>query len=181
MTAARNLGVGRRVAATVLRPMIVAVVVVVWYFRAPLDRSWTAAKGLELLAALVVVGLVVGWQVLAVVRSPHPRLRAVGALVITLPLLMVLFATTYVVMAADGTGAFSEPLSRVDALYFAVTVFSTVGFGDIAARSEAARVLVTVQILVNLTYAGLFVRAIIEASRIGHDRRSIRYRGPEAR
>ena len=35
---------------------------------------------------------------------------------------------------------FTHPLTRTDTLYFAVTFFSTVGFGDIAAKSEAARV-----------------------------------------
>ena len=42
-------------------------------------------------------------------------------------------------------GNFSEPLTRTDALYFTVTVFSTVGFGDITAKTEAARLVVTGQ------------------------------------
>jgi hypothetical protein len=36
-------------------------------------------------------------------------------------------------------------LTRTDALYFTVTVFSTVGFGDITAKTETARLVVTGQ------------------------------------
>ena len=43
--------------------------------------------------------------------------------------------------------SFTEPLTRADALYFTVTVFSTVGFGDITAKSETARVVLIVQML----------------------------------
>jgi voltage-gated potassium channel len=37
-------------------------------------------------------------------------------------------------------------MTHTDALYFTVTVFATVGFGDITARTDTARLLVTVQI-----------------------------------
>ena len=48
-----------------------------------------------------------------------------------------------------------QPLTRADALYFAVTVFSTVGFGDITPESEAARVVLIVQMLGDLaTHSG---------------------------
>ena len=46
------------------------------------------------------------------------------------PLLPLLFAGTSVVMAAISVGNFGKPLTRTDALYFTVTVFSTVGFGQ---------------------------------------------------
>jgi hypothetical protein len=57
------------------------------------------------------------------------------------PLFMLLFASAYVVMERlAGLGPPSH--SRIpDALYFTVTVFTTVGFRDITGRTEAARVL----------------------------------------
>jgi len=63
-------------------------------------------------------------------------------------------------MARDRPGSFSQPLTRVDALYFAMTVFTTVGFGDIAARSQVARVVVIVQMLADLVYVGLLARVL---------------------
>ena len=49
---------------------------------------------------------------------------------------------------------FTQPLTRTDALYFSVTVFTTVGFGDIAAKSETARVVLIVQMLADLALLG---------------------------
>jgi voltage-gated potassium channel len=49
-------------------------------------------------------------------------------------------------------------------LYFTVTVFSTVGFGDIFPASEAARLLVTAQMILNLIVLGLGVRLIVGAA-----------------
>ena len=37
-------------------------------------------------------------------------------------------------------GTFTEPLTRTDAQYFTVTIFATVGFGDITAVTQTARV-----------------------------------------
>ena len=71
-----------------------------------------------------------------------------------LPLFLVLFASTYFVMERASAASFTEPLTRTDALYFTVTVFSTVGFGDITAKSEAARVVLIVQMLADLAFLG---------------------------
>jgi hypothetical protein len=49
------------------------------------------------------------------------------------------------------------------ASYYTVTVFSTVGFGDITAKTELARTLVTVQMLVNLVVIGLVAKVIFGA------------------
>ena len=55
---------------------------------------------------------------------------------------------------------------------FAVTVFATVGFGDIAPVSEPARVLVTIQMIADLLVLGLVVRSMLEAVRRGRSRQS---------
>jgi hypothetical protein len=150
----------------VLRPAVVIVTLLVWYFVAPLNQPWTPRMALAVLAGLLVVGAVLVWQIRAVLVSPTPRRRAIGVLVTSLPLVVVLFAAAYVVMSHDRRDAFSEPLSRIDALYFAMTVFATVGFGDIVPRSQPARLLVLVQMLADLIYVGLLARALFEAARL---------------
>jgi voltage-gated potassium channel len=55
-------------------------------------------------------------------------------------------------------------------LYIAVTVFSTVGFGDISAKSEAARLVVTGQMLADLIVLGLGIRVILGAVGRGRQR-----------
>ena len=51
------------------------------------------------------------------------------------PLFLLLFASTYFLMERASAASFTQPLTRTDALYFTVTVFSTVGFGDISPKS----------------------------------------------
>ena len=70
-------------------------------------------------------------------------------------------------MNTISAGNFSEPLTRTDALYFTVTVFSTVGFGDITAKTEAARLVVTGQMIADLVVIGLAVKVIVGAVKRG--------------
>ena len=58
-------------------------------------------------------------------------------------------------------------MTRTDALYFTVTVFSTVGFGDITAKTEAARLVVTGQMIADLVVIGLAVKVIAGAVKRG--------------
>jgi uncharacterized membrane protein YtjA (UPF0391 family) len=77
---------------------------------------------------------------------------------------------TYFLMALDSPETFTaEPLTRVDALYLTVTVFSTVGFGDISAASQPARILVTIQMILNLIVLGAGVRLLTGAVKRGRE------------
>jgi voltage-gated potassium channel len=58
-------------------------------------------------------------------------------------------------------------LTRTDALYFTVTVFTTVGFGDIVATTQVARLVVTVQMILDLVVLGLGVRVFLGAVQRG--------------
>ena len=67
---------------------------------------------------------------------------------------------------------FTQPLTRTDALYFTVTVFSTVGFGDITPKSGAARIVLIVQMLADLAVLAAGLRVLLGAVRRGRQRRS---------
>ncbi|MFH9864365.1 potassium channel family protein [Streptomyces sp. NPDC017202] len=67
-------------------------------------------------------------------------------------------------------GSFTEPLTRTDALYFALTVTSTVGFGDITARTETARVMTMIQIIGGILLVGLAARVVVRAVEAGRHR-----------
>ena len=56
-------------------------------------------------------------------------------------------------------------------LCFALTVLATVGFGDITARTEAARLLVAGQMIIELIILGAGVRVIVGAITRGRQRR----------
>ena len=111
------------------------------------------------------------WQVRAITGSRYPGLRAAQALGLIVPLYLLLFASTYFLMERASAANFTQPLTRTDALYFSVTVFTTVGFGDIAAKSETARVVLIVQMLADLALLGAGARVLLGAVRRGQQRR----------
>ena len=143
------------------------------YYLLPLDRSseWFAVTML-VIGLVLLIGLV-AFQVRWIVTSPFPGLRGVEALATSIPLFLLLFASTYVVMDTISANGFSEPLTRTDAVYFTVTVFTTVGFGDITAKTEAARLVVTGQMIVDLVTIGLAVKVIVGAAKRGRQRQPI--------
>jgi voltage-gated potassium channel len=163
----------RRVSVTLLRALGSTAALVAIYYLLPLDRSSIGVViGILALGLLALVGLV-AYQVRAIMRAAYPALRAVGALATSVPLFLLLFAGTYFVMGTISAGTFSQPMTRTDALYFTVTVFSTVGFGDITAVTEAARALVTGQMIADIVIIGLGVRIIIDAVKRGQQRQPI--------
>ena len=99
-------------------------------------------------------------------------MRAFEALGLIVPLFLLLFASTYFLMERVSAASFTQPLTRTDALHFSVTVFTTVGFGDIAAKSETARVVLIVQMLGDLALLGVGARVLLGAVRRGQHRRS---------
>ena len=111
-------------------------------------------------------------QVRSIIRSPFPGLRAVEALAISVPLFLLLFAATYVVLANLSTRNFGGHLSHTDGLYFTVAVFSTVGFGDITAKTETARLVVTGQMIADLIILGLAIKVIVGAVKLGRRRQN---------
>src|SRR5690242_3131315 len=135
------------VAWVLLRAAGSAVVLVAIYYLLPLDHSarWTAIAMLTI--GLAGLGALVTFQVRWIIGSPFPGLRAVEALAISVPFFLLLFASSYVVLAAISASNFSQPMTRTNALYFTVTVFATVGFGDITATTQAARLIVTAQMI----------------------------------
>ncbi|MDI5909033.1 MULTISPECIES: potassium channel family protein [Streptomyces] len=147
----------------VVRSLLSAALLVTVYYLLPLDSAFTPGTVLGLAGGIVAVGLLLSWQIRKISLSQRPELRAMEALGTTLPLYLLLFATTYYLMEQSAPDSFSEPLTRSDALYFTVTVFSTVGFGDISPRSEPARLLATGQMTMNLLLIGVAARLLVSA------------------
>jgi hypothetical protein len=145
--------------------------VIVLYYLLPLDRGVSRGTAGRLVGGLVLVALLVTWQIRAILRARYPGLRAVEALATSIPLFLVVFACAYEMLATADPGAFSQPMTRTDVLYFVVTVFATVGFGDITPVTEAARVAVMVQMLGDLVLIGLVVRAFLTAATRGRAQR----------
>jgi voltage-gated potassium channel len=151
----------RLVGAAVLRGLLTATVLVVLYYVLPFE-TWNGDTALRLLAGLVIFVGITAWQIRSIAGSRYPGLKAAEVLGLLLPLYLLVFASTYYAMERASAAAFSQPLTRTDALYFTVTVFSAVGFGDIVPKSEVARVVLIVQMLGDLALLGAGTRICSE-------------------
>ena len=160
----------RLVLRAFLQALATTTVLVALYYTLPLDDRSEAWAVTRLVLGLVVLAGIMAWQVRAIVGSEFPRARMIQALFVTVPFYVLTFAAAYVLIAESGEANFGGPLSRTNALYFTVTVLSTVGFGDITAKSEMARLVVTVQMLANLLLIGLGARTLLGAAQLGLER-----------
>lgn len=148
-----------------------ALVVAAWvavfgiYFVVPFDRDIGSIVVQLLLSIVAFLGVAV-WEVVRILRSDLPQLRAAEAIGVLVPLFIVLFSAIYLVMSTDGTGQFTETLTHVDALYFTVTVLATVGFGDIAAVTQGARIVVTIQMMLDIAIVATLAKVILGAARL---------------
>jgi hypothetical protein len=152
---------------SVLRAVGSTAALVTIYYALPLDHFSTGIAITILVTGLIVLIVLVVFQVRWILRSPVPGLRALEALATSVPLFLLLFASTYYVMARLSPASFGVHLSRTDAMYFTVTVFTTVGFGDITAKTETARLVVTGQMIADLIIFGLAIKVITGAVRAG--------------
>lgn len=165
----------RRARRALLGSAAVSLAAFVAYFAVPVPLSAVSDASLILLGGIVGMTLLLVWHVRSIVRSPYPRVRAVAALVTTASIFLVLFATAYFVMSQTDPDSFSEPLSRLDSLYFTVTIFATVGFGDIVATTNLTRVAATVQMVADVILVGAVARVLVVAARRGvarHEQRA---------
>ena len=140
------------------------------YYLLPLDHTSTPIAATMLIIGLVALITLVIFQTRSISRARFPGVRAVEALATSLPLFLLLFSGTYVVMAAVSASNFGEKLTHTDALYFTITMFTTVGFGDITAKSEGARLLVTGQMVTDLIILGIGAKIILGAVTRGRQR-----------
>jgi voltage-gated potassium channel len=176
-TAPRYENLDRRVrrrltALALLRAAVSATALVVLYYVLPLDVSGGVRVALGLTVGLLVFIGLVAVQVWQIARSDYPRLRAIEALSTALPLFLVVFAGAYFLLDRAQPGSFSEPMSRTDGLYYTITVFSTVGFGDIVPRSEPARITTMIQMLADLAVIGVVARLLVSAVSSGLRRKA---------
>ncbi len=152
------------VAVAIARTAASVAILVLIYFVVPMGRLQGVTSAVFLVAGLFAVAVVLALQIRATMRSPHPALRAVESLGVSVPLLLLLFSAAHYLLETSVPGSYTQGLTRLDALYFSVTMFATVGFGDIAPVSQVARIVTTLQMLVNVIFVGVVARVLFGAA-----------------
>ena len=155
----------RAALATLLRCLIIAALVIGIYYLAPLSSHESVANAVLrlLVGGVLFVGLLV-WQIRRIRRADLPELQAIEALVLALFCFLTIFASTYGQISHYSPHAFNATMDRNTALYFTISTFGTVGFGDVVAVSGSVRLLVALQILIDLVFVGLVVKVLARAS-----------------
>lgn len=150
-------------AVGLLRALAITCLLVVAYYFLPFDHGFGPGTLATLCAALLGLVLIVTWETRRILDASYPAIKGIEALAMIVPLFLLLFASAYYLMDRSLPQSFGQHLSRTDSLYFTITTFSTVGYGDITAKTDGARVAVIFQMLGDLLVLGFGVRIIIGA------------------
>jgi UDP-N-acetylmuramyl pentapeptide phosphotransferase/UDP-N-acetylglucosamine-1-phosphate transferase len=119
-------------------------------------KSYGVAVSLVILSGIY--GMFLIYQLRGIRHSSHPGIRAAEAAISSAFLFLAMFATVYVIISINSAGSFTEDLTTFSALYYAMTVMSTVGFGDITPTTVPARLATMLQMALGLIYLGVVVR-----------------------
>ena len=160
----------RLVAMLAIRTSLSVAMLLLVYTLLPAEATMTTDALVRLVASLVFVALVIALQVHAIRSANYPVLRAIEAAINAIFVFIIVFALFYLGLARSNPANFSEPLNHISAFYFTVTTLATVGFGDISAKSDVARLVVTVQMLLDLAIVAIIVRVFSSIARASQTR-----------
>lgn len=156
---------GRARHRTLLRHLLSVAGLLVVYYAVPVG-----ALGLDGRTVLSVLLTLLGVAVLAVAITGQVRRQLamdpdahVPSLVMLLELVVMVFAAGYYVLELSAPGQMAGLQTRTDSLYFTLSTLTTIGFGDVHAAGQVARVLVIVQMVFDV----VFVAAVATTLR-GH-------------
>jgi hypothetical protein len=141
------------------------VLVLLAYYLVPFAHLNGTRSVLRLASVVALVGAVLAMQIRRISKAELPELRAVEALAIVVVIFLTGFSIVYLNLSHGTQATFTQALDHTRALYFTISVFSTVGFGDITPRTDTARLIVSAQMLLDLVIIGTVVRLIFNAAR----------------
>lgn len=130
------------------------------YYGVPLDLEIGPVGLIGIALFLVGVGGL-GWLTTRRIRHllarPETTGRQVDGILLLLTVMIVFFALSYYLLDQRDPGQFDGIETRTDALYYTVVTLGTVGYGDVHATGQAARVVTMVQIVFDLVVVGVLL------------------------
>lgn len=140
--------------------MVAAAALLVAYYALPIGLA-----GGRMVVGLFLTGVGLVALGVAIMVQTRRELRGAkgarpGTLAMMLCLVVVLFSVAYFLMERAGPEQVAGLSTRTDALYFTLSTLATVGYGDVHATGQAARAVVSAQIVFNLVLVGGLVHTI---------------------
>lgn len=134
------------------------------------EPPWVVFTAIALVA--VIYSFTGVWAVFRIHKAKHPARTGITLLSVMVTAIVVIFAMAYLSLSIDNPANFNMELTKISALYFTMTILTTVGFGDIHAQSDAAMIAVMVQMVASITLITTLGRILVETSRRAMRRRS---------
>jgi voltage-gated potassium channel len=157
----------RETGAMLVRITVAVSALLLGYFQIPIDDRSDLGRHLAAAAVgIVVFGGIFVRQMRQIRKAQFPVLRAVEAVALVATLFVVVMAGVHYGLGQSDPAAYSEGLSRLDALYFTVSTLATVGFGDITPATDVARVVTTVQMVLGVALLGAGIRVLLGVARM---------------
>jgi voltage-gated potassium channel len=148
----------QKMSRRLLRSAATLAAAMVFYYFVPLPDERLSIVGVLLfLAGMAALMLLVLLQARHQLRAPENESVRLNSLLVVLYLVIVFFSLAYVQIERLAPGEFAELETRTDALYFTVTTLGTVGYGDVHAVGQMARIFVTAQIVFDVVFVALLV------------------------
>lgn len=150
-----------KIAAMVVgRVTIGWVLFIILYTLMPIGKN-SISPGLFIIGMIIVFAGMITFALRRVAKAEMPQVRAAEVALMSVGFYLFAFAALYLSLSDANQSNFNTVLNQVNAFYFTVTVFTTVGFGDIAPTSSLAQLIVSWQMLLNLLFLYVGVRVIL--------------------
>ncbi len=148
----------------------------VFFYFVPVDLK-SGHPILETLLFIVALGILIWLIVRQLVKQmnagPDPGVRVRSLITLLYPV-VVLFAIAYYAIQVHNPGQFDGIVTRTDSLYYTVVTLGTVGYGDVHAVGQLAKIITIIQIAFDLVVIGALIAVASSRFQVVPTRRSTR-------
>ncbi len=132
------------------------------FYAVPVSSQDSVGRAV-LSVVLTLLGIAaLAWAIVAQLkRQLRSSSEDIHSLVMLLVLVAMVFALGFYLLEEHSPAQMGGLETRTDALYFTLSTLTTVGFGDIHAIGQVARVLVILQLVFNAVFVGALVSTVV--------------------
>jgi len=156
----------------VLRNVLTLVGGMLIYYFLPVTDGRAALQWVVFLLGLGLLIAMIARQVMTQLAAGSDPAVRVNSLLILLYPVVVLFALAYYVIQIRDPTQFAGLATRTDSLYYTVVTLGTVGYGDIHAIGQLARIVTMVQVTFDLVVIGALIAVASSRFQVVAPRRS---------